>query len=549
MPEIAAGAPPGPERVLGLIPLLFVSVGGIVGSGWLFGSLFAAKVAGPASVISWLIGGILVLITALPFAEVGAMLPVVGGLGRLPQFSHGNVVGMFIGWTAWFGYVTTPAIEVQALLEYASNEPAFRWLFNEGHGTGRNPLSIGGLLVAFVLLGLFALINGLGVKLFSRVNTPLTWFKLLVPVAAVIALLTRFDSSNFTSHGFAPAGMAGILSAVATGGVVFSYIGFRHAIDLAGEARRPGFTVPMALILSLVICIVLFMAAELAFVGALPAGDLAHGWSRLSLPGANGPVTALLSAVGLTAMANLVLADAVAGPLGAGLVASASTGRLAVAVSRDGLFPRALSVFSRRDVPLRALLLNMVVGMIALMVFRDGWQSILTFNTGAIVLSFVGGPVTMAALRRQLPDRPRPFRLPVADLVGAVAFAAVALIVYWSGWNTVRRLIVPVALGLALFGWKLWRERHDEKPLDLTQAIWLVPWFGGLCLLSWLGQFGGGLDVLSPLWGSLAVAVFALALFPLTIALRLPAERSAAYVAEDHLDADPPTEPPTRLAT
>ncbi len=104
-------------------------------------------------------------------------------------------------------------------------------------------------------------------------------------------------------------------------------------------------------------------------------------------------------------------------------------------------------------------------------------------------------------------------------------------------------------LGLLLFGWKLWRERHDEKPLDLTQAIWLVPWFGGLCLLSWLGQFGGGLDLLSPMWGSLAVAVFALALFPLTIALRLPAERSAAYVAEDHLDADPPSGPPAALAT
>lgn len=538
MSDEAPRAEGRPQRALGLHQLLFVSIGGIVGSGWLFGSLFAAKVAGPASIVSWLIGGFMVLIAALPFAEVGAMLPVVGGLGRLPQFSHGNVVGMFVGWIAWFGYVTTPAIEVQALLEYASNEAAFRWLFDEGHGTGRNPLSIGGLAVAFVLLGVFALVNALGVKFFARVNTPLTWFKLLVPVVAAVALLTRFDSSNLTSHGFAPYGLAGVLSAVATGGVVFSYIGFRHAIDLAGEARRPQVTVPAALTLSLLICIALFITIQVAFVGAIPASDLEHGWAKLALPGANGPVTALLSALGLTAIANVVLADAVAGPLGAGLVASASTGRLVVAVSRDGLFPRLLNAFSHRGVPLRAFLLNMVVGCAALVVFRDGWQQIFTFNTGAIVLSFVAGPVTMVALRRQLPDRRRPFRLPMADVVGASAFVVVGLIVYWSGWQTIQRLLVPMAIGALMFLWKLWRDRHDTKPLDLRQAIWLLPWFGGLCVLSWLGSFGGGREVLSAVWGTVAAAALALSLFPLAVHLRLPSDRTLAYVTEDHLDED-----------
>ncbi|MGI9578834.1 MAG: APC family permease [Microthrixaceae bacterium] len=549
MPGSAQSTSGGPTRVIGPIGLTFVAVGGVVGSGWLFGPLFAARVAGPAAIIAWLLGGAMVLVTALPFAEVAAMLPVVGGLGRLPQFSHGSVVGMFIGWVAWIGYVTAAPIEVQALLEYASNESAFRWLFNEGAGTGNNPLSLGGLLVAFALLGVFTIINAYGVKLFNQINTPLTWFKIIVPVVAAIFLLTKFDSSNLTVDGFAPSGITGIFSAIATGGVVFSFLGFRHALDLAGEARKPQVTVPVALTVSLLICIVLFVVVQFAFIGAVPPESLKDGWASLKLAGANGPITAVLAAVGFTAIANLVLADAIAGPLGAGLVASASTARLSVAVSRDGLFPASIQRFSNRGVPLRSLVMNMVVGMVVLLVFRDGWQEILTFNTAAIVLSFCAGPVTLVALRHQLPDRHRPFRLRHPLLVGYVSFVIVGLIVHWTGWDTLKRIAVPIVLGGVIFAWRVWRTRarrasgayasSDAATTDLTEefdireAAWLLPWFGGLFLLSWIGGFGDGHNVLSPFWGSAATALLAVAIFPLAVKLRLPAERTAAYVDED----------------
>ncbi len=532
-----------PTRVIGPIGLTFVAVGGVVGSGWLFGPLFAAKVAGPAAMIAWILGGIMVLIAALPFAEFAAMVPVVGGLGRLPQFSHGAVVGMFIGWVAWIGYVTAAPIEVQALLEYASNEDAFKWLFNEGGGTGSNPLSIGGMAVAFALLGVFTLINAWGAKLFNQINTPLTWFKIIVPVAAAIALLTRFQSSNLTDFGFAPNGISGIFAAISTGGVVFSFLGFRHALDLAGEARRPQVTVPVALTVSLVICIAMFALVQLAFLGAVPPDALSDGWDNLSLPGVNGPMTAVLTAVGLTAMANLVLADAVAGPLGAGLVASASTARLSVAVSKDGLFPAWVQRFSHRGVPLHALVMNMVVGMVTLLVFRNGWQEILTFNTGAIVLSFCAGPVTLVALRHQVPDRERPFRLSHPVLVGVVAFVIVGLIVHWTGWDTLRRLSIPIVLGGVLFAWRGFRARGTGKQYEIRQAAWLAPWFLGLFLISWMGSFGEGRDWLSPMWGSLATAALAVAVFPLAVKLRLPSHRTATYIDEDAPEVGIPVEP------
>ncbi len=522
-----------PKRAISPLGLTFVAIGGVVGSGWLFGPLFAARAAGPSAIIAWFIGGAMVILAALPFAEVAAMFPVMGGLGRLPQFSHGRVVGMTVGWVAWVGYVTAAPIEVQALLEYASNKPAFTWLFDEGHGTGNNPLSLGGLAAAFMLLGLFTVINSRGVKLFARINTPLTWFKLFVPIVTAIALLTHFEPTNLTAEGFAPQGAAGIFSAVATGGVVFSLLGFRHALDMAGEAERPQRSVPLALIVSILVSTALFALLQLAFVGSLPAANLEQGWAVMSLPRANGPITAVLTALGLTAIANLVLADAVAGPLGAGLVSSASTSRLSVAVSRDGLFPRWIQDFSRRGIPLRSLVMNMFVGMFVLLAFRDGWQEILTFNTGAIVLSFSAGPVTLVALRRQCPDRYRPFRLPNAELLGVAAMMVVGLIVHWTGWDTLSKLAIPIAVGGVIFAVRVWRARGTGRLYDVREALWLVPWFLGLYLLSWAGSFGEGRELVSPVWGSIGSAALAAAIFPLAVALRLPDDESAAYASQD----------------
>ena len=525
-----------PERSVGVVGLTFVAVGGVIGSGWLFGPLFAAQLAGPSSILAWALGGVMILIAALTFAEVAAMLPVVGGLGRLPQFSHGNVVGMLIGWTAWIGYVTAAPIETQALLEYASNESAFRRLFEARTGPGQSPLSPAGLVVAAAMLGLFTLVNAFGVKAFARLNTRLTWFKLAVPVIAAIALLTDFDADNLTSHGFAPEGMRGVMAAVASGGIIFAFLGFRHALDLAGEARRPQVTVPVALTASLLICIVLFVLVQIGFIGAVPPESLERGWHRLDVGGgANGPVAGLLTGLGLVWVANLVLVDAVVGPFGAGLVSSASTARLSVAISRNGLFPSALQRLSSRDVPLRALVLNAAVGFVLLLVFRNGWQEILAFNAGAIVLSFCMGPVTLLALRRQLPDRPRPFRLPVVHVVAGAAFVVVGLIIYWTGWETMWKLTVPLAVGVVLFAVRLLRDPERRATLELGPAWWLAPWYLGLLGITYAGNFGGGRAWLPFGIDLVVVAVFSLVMLPVAVSARLPAERCAAYVDQEEL--------------
>ena len=106
------------KRSIGLTGLTFIGVGGVLGSGWLFAPLLAAHHAGPAAVISWCIGGIAILLIALPFAEITGCLPEAGATARLPHYSYGGATSMLIGWAAWLGYATQAPIETLAMLRY-----------------------------------------------------------------------------------------------------------------------------------------------------------------------------------------------------------------------------------------------------------------------------------------------------------------------------------------------------------------------------------------------------------------------------------------------
>ena len=80
----------GLHRHMGRTALLFAGVGSIIGSGWLFGALNAAEIAGPAAIISWVLGGIMIMLIGLTYAELGTMFPVSGGVVRFPHFAFGS---------------------------------------------------------------------------------------------------------------------------------------------------------------------------------------------------------------------------------------------------------------------------------------------------------------------------------------------------------------------------------------------------------------------------------------------------------------------------
>lgn len=524
------------QRSIGLTGLTFVAVSGIIGSGWLFAPLLTAQVAGPGALISWLVGGIAMLLLTLCFAEIVALLPVAGGIARIPHFTHGDVTSMLLGWTAWIGYNTAAPIETIAMLDYLGH--VLPWLY-VGEGASAH-LSFAGYAVAILVLLAFVIINALGVQVFARANAVLTWFKLGVPLLVGGVLIVGYlRMENFTKFGgFLPYGIDGVLAGVSSGGVIFALIGFRHAIDMAGEVKRPRVTIPIGLTLSVVICVAIYALLQFAFIGAIPEQQLKGGWSNLSFPDHLGPIAGVALAVGI-GWANVALyAGAVFAPLGGGLVATGSNARLGYALAQNGFFPSWIQALSKKGVPLRALVCNLFFG-IAVLLWAP-FKEAVALNGAAITLSFVAGPVSLIALRHQMPSGNRLFTLPLAHLLAPIAFAVSTLIVYWSGWDTYVLILISAAVGVAIFSLRLILGQLSWETLDLREGIWLVPYLLGAGLFSYLGRFGGGIGLLGFPWDEIFVALFAFVIFRVAVWCRLPDEQAQLY--RSRYDTEDPAE-------
>src|SRR4249919_128515 len=212
--EIAPHEPGKLRRTVGFYGLMFVSLGSIIGSGWLLGALNAAEVAGPASIISWVIAAAMLTVLALTYAELGGTYPVAGGTGRFPYFSHGPLAGFVAGWTSWLQAVAIAPIEVLAAITYVNSIKSvnenFSMLHTEGAKAGL--LNGRGLVIAVILMALFTAMNLAGAKFMSESNALVVIWKTAVPVLAIIVVASlSFNTSNFhAGGGFAPFGVHGI---------------------------------------------------------------------------------------------------------------------------------------------------------------------------------------------------------------------------------------------------------------------------------------------------------------------------------------------------
>ncbi len=532
---------PSLRRHVGLTGLLFASIGSIIGSGWLFGALKASQEAGPAAVISWALGAVMILLIALVYAELGTMFPLSGGVVRYPHMSFGSFASYTTGWITWVAVATTAPIEVEGALQYATKYAGFTQL---DAATGAHTLTGLGYAVAVLLLALFVVINYYGIRWFARINNTLVWWKLAIITIVIIAfLVTAFHGSNFTSHGFKPEGWQGVFSAIATGGIVFSYLGFRQGIELAGETDNPRRNVPLAVIGSVLITGVIYVLLQIAFIAALNPHLLttSHGWSSLEYGGDFGPLASLASLLGLGWLAVLLYIDAIVSPGDTGLIYTTITSRISYAMSRNGNAPQALQRTTERGVPMVSLIVTFLVGLIVFLPFPS-WQQLVGFITSATVMSFASGPLVLVALRKQDPDRTRPFRLPGGHVIPILAFWSSNLIVYWSGWDVVWKLMLAVVLGFALLGIFTLTGQLTMPDLELPSgAAWLLPWLGGLTLVSWLGSYpdpaAGNQGVLNFGWAILVLLGLSVAVYALAHRFRLSPDRARAHVAATEHEA------------
>ena len=493
------------KRSISPFALLMMSVGGIVGSGWLLGPLYTAQIAGPAGMLSWVIGGLLMMVIALTFAELGTMFPITGGMVRFIQFSHGTLVSFVMGWITWLAAVVVAPIETLAIIQYASN---YIPQFMHHAGTGY-VISVWGIFAAAIVMLVMCFLNKIGAKLVSKTNVGIVLFKLAIPVGTLIILLTMsFHGSNFTAFGgFVPTGMQGILSALPAAGVIFSFIGYSPAIQLAGEARNPQRAIPLAIIGSLACCIILYVLLQLAFVGSLQPRFLTNGWQHLAFSGDAGPFAGIMMALGLGWVVTILYADAAISPFGTAFIYTTATARINYAMSQNGYMPKFFLKLNKNGVPMKAIMVNFLIGMIIFLPF-PGWQSMVSFLVSCFVLVYAVGPIALVSLRRAIPNHKRTFRLPCATFISLAAFYICNLIVFWTGWDIVSKLLIAIGIGIIYLVIYKQTATGKQLKLDYKQAWWLIPYLIGTGIISYLGSFGGGCNIIPFGIDFIVIAIF-----------------------------------------
>src|SRR6516162_11711264 len=516
----------GLKRELGLIGATWASETSIIGSGWLFAPLFAALLIGGGSILAWIIAGGIVILLALCHAELGAMYPVSGGTARFPHFAFGSLAGIGFGFFAYLQAVTIAPIECYAFVTYAS----YYWpsLFNAQTGK----ITGAGLFVTVGLMAVFTAVNFLAMRLFNRVNIVITWWKVAIPVLAIIVLLFKFHPANFTAGGasFFPGGIRGLTAALPVAGIIFAYSGFEQCDQLAGEIKDPGRNLPRAIIISVLIGTVIYTMLQVAFIGALPPNEITHGLLHITNPAIiAGPFAAVAALAGFAWLGHLLRIDAFISPSGTGLIYTTGTSRISYGLARNRYVPQIFGKVDARGVPWVGLIFAFLFGLVFLLPFPS-WRSLVGVIVGASVLMYAGAPLSVGAFRRQVPDADRPYRMPWAGVLAPVSFIIADLLIYWSGWEVVWKLGLVLLIGYVLIGISMAFDKQ-RPPLDWKNGWWLPVWLVGLGIISWQGQYSGG-AVAAPVntgnipfwWDTVVVAGFSLAIYYLAMWTRLPRE-------------------------
>ncbi|MFY7697376.1 MAG: APC family permease [Legionella sp.] len=471
------------KRDISTVNILIASAGGMIGSGWLFSPFISAQMAGSGALISWIIAAIFMLFIALPLCELGAMFPVSGGLSVYPTLTHGREVGFLFAWTSWLSYVVMTPIEIQAILQYSSH--FFPVLISSK--TNTLSLSIYGYSTAILIMVVVVVINSYGIKFLVECNKYASLIKFILPSIAIYALLTHAPSmANLNINLSRKEDWVQIMTALSAGGVAFAFTGFQNGLMLAGEVKNPQRNIPTAILGSVVIGFCLYFMLQLSFIVAIPSEYLVHGWQHLTYPGDGGPLVGLTLLLGLGLVATLLLFDAAFSPFGTTFIYTAATSRILYGMALNEYLPKIFLKVNRHNIPYITLYLNGLVGALAFLPF-SGWQKLVAFLSSASILSYAIGPICLVALRKQQPDRPRPFKLVGAIGLAHLAFYASNLMLYWCGFSILWKLDLALIIGLIVYS-----VYHGKTRLTMGRALlWFMMYMASLTLFSYLGAFAG----------------------------------------------------------
>lgn len=502
---------------------VMLALNSLIGSGWLFGAGTAARVAGPAAIISWILGAVIIISIALTYVELGAMFPQSGGMSRYAQYSHGQLLGFIAAWANWISLITLVPMEAVASVQYMSSWP-WSWAnWTHRFMQGGNITSQGLWVVALFML-IFTLINFWSVKLMTRFTNLISVFKIVLPTLTILLLLcSGFHSANF-GHGpatFMPYGTRSIFEATAVSGIIMSYDAFQTVINMGGEMVNPRKNIVRGVLISMIITAIIYIMLQVAFIGAVNPAMLAKGgWHGINF---TSPFADIAIILGMNWLAILLYMDAFVSPFGTGVAFVATASRALAAMTYTKHLPQWLGRLARRYmIPRFAMVTDLILALILVNVFRN-WSLLATVITGSTLIAYLTGPVTVISLRKMRPDLKRPFAPHYMSWLAPVAFVLASLAIYWTMWPTTIQVIIVIALGLPIYLYYEFKYQHSNWGQQVRSCAWLLVYLVFISLISYVGSNGfGGQNWVKYPWDFVVIIIVSLAFYAWGIKSRLP---------------------------
>lgn len=472
------------KRDISTVNVLIAAAGGMIGSGWLFTPFISAQIAGPKALLSWILAALFMIFIALPLCELGAMLPLSGGIANYPTFTHGRILGFLFSWITWLSYVVMTPIEIQAILQYSSH--FFPQLLVKESTYFK--LSGLGYFVAILIMFFVVLLNSYGIKFLAQCNKYTSILKFILPAIAIFALLKTAPSLQNLQPSHLDPSWTSIFTALSTGGIAFAFTGFQNGLMLAGEVQNPQRNIPIAILGAIFIGFILYFLLQLSLLVAIPAPFLQKGWALLSFPGDSGPLVGLTLLLGLNVIAFLLLFDAAFSPFGTTLVYTAATSRILYGMATNHYLPSYFLKLNRHKIPYVTLYANFIMGCFVFLPF-PGWQKMVAFLSSTSILSYGIGPICLLALRKIHPEKARPFYLKQATFFCYFAFYVCNLMLYWCTFAVLWKLFVAILIGIGLS----YFFQSKEQAANKLSLYWFFIYLSTLLFFSYLNTLPGSL--------------------------------------------------------
>lgn len=502
--EPAAAAARGYRKELGFWTVVFLATGGILGPAIGFTPVSVLALAGPSGILSWVIAFVLIMVLAMAYVELGTMWPRAGGIAYYPSKSSGPVVGVLNAWGSLIGYALAVPSIIVAFVEYLSFW--FPPLYKNG------VLTTLGIVIAIGVTVVIFLINTMRIQIMGVLNNIFTMITIVGIVVVSVVLLGHFHAGNFSKfHGFMPFGTTGLFLAISA--TVYAYGGFRQPIDYAEEVKDPGKTIPKAVFLTMIITLAIYFLESVSYAGAINwqgIGVSAGNWTKLNALAY--PYVSVAHGVGMPLLGLVAMVTMLIASFKDGYIYFGGASRVGYSLSRyDGYLPKVFTKMTKNGIPLPSVILVLVVSSLYI-ILLPSFSSLFPLVASALLLSYAPGPLSLAVFRSTYPEEKRPYKLPVYKILAPFAFVISSLMIYWSGWDSVRILMPSVFVGLFLL---FFYARHTKITADdVRYGIWLPIFQLFIMLLSYLGSTNfGGKNVIPSPWDSIIFALVALGFY------------------------------------